>query len=460
MNFKNLKLALLIFVEYVKRNKKWLILAILAISLLLLIQYKFKIFFQTNYLRMGLVGTYQEYDIPIDVTRLTSSALVVADSEGRMGPGLAQSWDVNNDATEFKFKLRENLSWVDGTPLLASDLEIAIPNAEFNVLDNRTIHFKLKEPYSPFPSLLTKPLFKKGTLLGTGPYKIAKVEKSKIFITKLTLNSYDQNLPNLYIRFYPNETVAKTGFNMGEIQVLIGPGNPSLGIDNPQVKFKQETDFSKVVVILYSLKDSLVSNRSVRQALSFASPKIAGEEIANNPYALSSWAYNKDTKRYLSNIEEAKLALGRAKSAVSEDKLKGELILTATPNLEDVAKKIESSWRNLGFDVKLRIESGVPQNFQALLITQGIPLDPDQYFLWHSSQEKTNLTKYSSLRVDKDLEEGRKVITLEDRKQNYFNFQRTLLEDAPATFLYFPKHNIIYLKKVEKLLDKVLSISN
>ena len=112
----------------------------------------------------------------------------------------------------------------------------------------------------------------------------------------------------------------------------------------------------------------------------------------------------------------------------------------------------------MGFDTKLRIETGIPQNFQALLITQSIPTDPDQYFLWHATQTKTNLTKYDSKRVDKDLEDGRKIITEEDRKQKYFDFQKTLLEDAPAAFLYFPKYNIVYLKKVESLLDKVLNI--
>ncbi len=458
MNFKALKLSFLIAFEYTKRNSKWFIFGLISLPILFFVEYKFGLLFSDSILRVGLVGTYQEHDIPQDVTKLLSRGLVKAGLDAKMNPDLVEGWSVNNDATEFKFTLKDNLYWADGTKLVASDISVAIPNAESFVLDEKTIQFKLKESYSPFPSLLTKPIFKKGTLIGTGPYKVEKVEKSKIFITKLTLISEKEGLTTLQIRFYPSESVARTGFNMGEVSVLMGFSNQHMMLDNPQLKLKQEIDYSKVVVVLFSTKDPLLSNRSVRQALSFAAPIIEGEQVANNPYPAHFWVYNPDSKKYLSNMDEAKKAMSRAKSSVPEDKLKGELILTTTPNLEEVAKKIEVAWKALGFDVKLRVESGVPQNFQAMLITQGIPQDPDQYFLWHSTQEKTNQAKYSSLRVDKDLEEGRKALADEDRKNSYFDFQRSLLEDAPATFLYFPKHSIIYLKKAERPLNKVLEL--
>ena len=115
-------------------------------------------------------------------------------------------------------------------------------------------------------------------------------------------------------------------------------------------------------------------------------------------------------------------------------------------------------WQELGLNAKLRVESGIPQNFQALLITQIIPQDPDQYQLWHSTQTLTNLSKYSSPRADKDLEDGRKTASEEERKEKYMDFQKVLMEDAPATFLYYPKYNIIYLKKIEGLLSKILPI--
>lgn len=447
-NFKFFKIVALIFLRLIARRRKWIIVAFLSVLLLALIQAKFNIFPGSRILRIGLVGTYQEHDLPPEVTSLLSGSL----------PELVSSREVNNDATIFKFRIKEDLQWSDNTSLTAEDLEFNIPDAEMSMQDDQTILFKLKDSYSPFVSLLTKPVFKKGTKIGTGPYKIYKIEKSRIFITKMVLEPSTNELPKIIIRFYPSEKVAKTGFEIGEVQVLTGLSSPLPQEANPQIISRQKTDFSKIVTVLYFTKDPLLANRSVRQALGYSAPQIEGEDAANNPYSPQSWAFDPDAKKYLANPKEAEAALERAKSALSLEKFNQELILTATTSLEETGKLVVAAWKKLGFDAKLRIESGIPQNFQALLITQSIPEDPDQYFLWHSTQEKTNLTKYSSARVDKDLEDGRKALSQEERKEKYFDFQKTLLEDAPATFLYFPKHNTVYLKKVEPLLDKILNL--
>lgn len=447
---------MLITRETLKRNWLWVLTGVVAVTAVILLQVKFQLFYSSNTIRVGIIGTYQQHDLPGEVTALLSSGIVRVDSNNRIKPGLVSGWEENNDATIFKFRLKDNLKWSDGTPLKASDLEFPIPNTTVTYPDERLIQFNLKEAYSPFPSLLIKPVFKRGTLIGIGPYKITKIEKSRIFITKIILENIDPKLPLLQIRFYPSEKVAVAGFNLGEVQAILGLGNPMDIEDSPLIVKKQKADFGKIVTVLYRVNDKLLSNRSLRQALSFKIPEASNEVVANNPYPPFSWAYDKDAKKYFSNEEEAKDAMGRAKLTVASDMLKSELILTTTPNLSETGKNITEAWKKLGFDAKLRVESGIPQNFQALLITQSIPVDPDQYYLWHATQTKTNLTKYDSKRVDKDLEDGRKIIKEEDRKAKYFDFQKTILEDAPAAFLYFPKYNMVYLKKIEPLFLKVL----
>lgn len=453
-----LKLTLLIFLEYLKRKKGWFIGVVIISTILITLQVKLSLIKQPETVRIGLVGTYQQHDLPEEVVKLLSTGLVKAGSDGKILPNLVNGWEVNNDATQFKFKLKDNLFWIDNTEVKSQDLEFNIPNTSISYPNDKTIQFDLKESYSPLPSLLVKPVFKKGTLLGVGPYKLTRIEKSRIFITKITLTSADPKLPILYIRFYPTEKVAITGFNLGEVQVLLGLSNPKLLPQNPLTQLKQKTDYSKIVTILFQTTDSLLRNRSLRQALAYQTPQISGEEVANNPYPPNFWVYNKASKKYLSNPKEAKEAMARAESQLSQDQLNSDLLLTTTPNLEEVGRVVTNAWKELGFNSKLRLESGIPQNFQALLITQSIPVDPDQYFLWHATQAKTNLTKYDSKRVDKDLEDGRKITSEEEREEKYFDFQKTLLEDTPATFLYFPKYNIIYLKKIEPLLDKVLGV--
>lgn len=455
MNFKSVRLFVLIVFEYLKRNLIWAAGGLAFVIILVAFLTKFNFFHSPNVIRIGLVGTYQEHDLPHEVTKLLSSGLVEASGDGKIKPFLVNGWETNNDATSFKFKLKD-LKWADNSVLKSSDLEFSIPNTNISYPDDKTVQFDLKESYSPLPSLLIRPIFKKGTLIGIGPYKIAKIEKSRIFITKLILEPRDNKSPTIIIRFYPNEKIAVTGFHLGEVQVLMGLSNPKLVNLNSLVSVKQTVDYSKIVTVLFQTIDPLLRNRSLRQALAFQAPKIDNEEVANNPFPPESWARNSDAKKYLSDPEEAQSALARAKTSLTDDNLKSELILTTTPNLEEVGKTVVASWKKLGLDSKLRVESGIPQNFQALLITQGIPIDPDQYFLWHATQTKTNLTKYDSKRVDKDLEDGRKIITEDERKIKYFDFQKTLLEDAPVVFLYFPKYNVVYLKKIEPLLNIII----
>lgn len=459
-NVRSVKLWSLITVEVLKRNKIGISAGVIFILLFIFVQAQFNIFYHPNSITLGFIGTYQEHDLPTEVTKLVSQPLVKTDSSGVVKGNLVSGWETNNDATDFKFKLKDNLKWADGSAIKSGDLVFSIPNVEISTPDDKTIEFKLKESYSPLPSLLTRPIIKKGSMMGTGPYEIKKIEKSRVFITKIELKALDKNLPDVSVRFYPTEKVAITGFNLGEVQVLFGLSKLAPFSNNPKVGHSQKTDYSKIVSVLFQTEDPLLSLRSLRQALSYITPIIKEEEKADNPYPPTLWAYDKNSKIYLNNADDAKAALKRAESQMDAGKMHSEIILTSTPNLEEVGKSVVNAWKSLGFDAKLRVESGIPQNFQSLLITQSIPTDPDQYFLWHATQKKTNLTKYNSKRADKDLEDGRKIITQEDRKTKYFDFQKTLLEDAPAIFLYFPKYNIVYLKKKEDLLNKVLKLEN
>lgn len=453
---RTLRVQLLIFYLYVKRGWRNILLNSFLIGFIVWgFIYLNLITFTQNLLTEGMIGTYQEHDLPQEITRLLSSSLIDIDDSGRIIPKLASSWEVNSEATFYKFHLQDNLYWVDGTRLKASEIDLNFPNVEVSAPDDTTLTFKLTESYSPFPSLLEKAIFKKDSRIGTGPYKIQDLEKSRVFITKLILTTKDKNLPTLSVRFYPNDKTAQTGFALGEVSVLLGT---SPGFEAPSIKNIKKIDYTKIVTVFFNTEDSLLSSRSIRQALSFSTPAIQNEIAAKKPYPPFFWTINPESKDYLNNTEEAKAALERAKNNITAEIMKKELALTTVPQLEEVGKKIVAAWRELGINAVLRVESGIPQKFQALLITQSFPSDPDQYFLWHESQKTTNLSRYAQKRVDKDLEEGRKLTKEEDRKVKYQDFQKVLLEDAPAVFLYFPKYHIHFYNRAKSNLEKVIPL--
>lgn len=454
---KYLKIPSLILFKLLFRNSKFILIGIFLIGALSLSLLKFgPMIMERDHLTEGMIGTYQRHDLPEAVTKLLSRSLVNFNKEGRIVSDLAE-YSANKELTEFTFKLKDS-AWIDGTKVKSTDLEFGIDDVEVSYPDEKTLVFKLKEPFAPLPSLLTKPVFKKGTSIGTGPYEVKNTEISRIFLTKINLESKDPSLPKLIIRFYPNEKTALTAMSIGEIQSLLGVNDTSL-TSQKTYELKQETSYSKVVSILYNTKDPVLGNRSLRQALSYGAPLVKNEVEAKTPIAPFSWSYSEDdVNDYLSNEKEAKAAFGRAKGNMSAEQLKKEIVLTTTPQYNELGKQIIESWQKLGIKAVLRVESGIPQNFQALLIAQTIPIDPDQYALWHSTQTQTNLTGYDSKRVDKDLEDGRKISDEKERLKHYADFQRILLEDSPATFLYFPKYNVIFLKKAESKLTQVLPL--
>ena len=240
---------------------------------------------------------------------------------------------------------------------------------------------------------------------------------------------------------------------MGEIQSLFGVVEvENLSNSYPYLIYSKP-NIRRLVTIFYNTKDPILSDDNLRLGLSFAAPSIKGEMEARTSLPTSSWAFNSDVKDYLDNSAMAKTYLNKVKSGRDST-----ITLTTTSNLKDVGERVVEAWNKNGIKAVLRIESGIPQNFQALLITQNIPVDPDQYSLWHSTQVQTNISRYSSPRVDKDLEDGRKSTNLEERKAKYQDFQKTLLDHAPATFLYFPKYNVLYIEKVDSLLQKIIKL--
>ncbi|MBI2035016.1 MAG: hypothetical protein HYT11_04755, partial [Candidatus Levybacteria bacterium] len=342
--------------------------------------------------------------------------------------------------------------------------------------NEQTLEFKLKNPFATFPSVLSKPIFKKDTLIGFGPYVVDSIQieqssplsfftKENLFATQkppqlvksITLSSKTVKPARIKFIFYATEEKAKLALKLGEVQAVGGLANFSDFAGWRNTNFYSRDQWQKMLLVIYNTKDALLSDRQIRQALTWAIPAQDGQiATASSPISKNSWAYNSDIKRYTYDMEEAKKVLDRAEQKEGSPTGQMQITLSTIPSYLASATKIKDSWEKLGFQVDLDISPDVPQrvqdqrDFQALLIGQVIPDDPDQYSLWHSTQKRTNLSGYSSPRNDKLLEDGRRIMNQNERRIKYFDFQRFLVEDAPAAFLYYPKYNFAIMKKVDR----------
>jgi len=388
--------------------------------------------------RIGFVGQYTLNNLPSGLNNAISRGLTKINSEGLIEPDLAISWEINQEGTKYKFILDSAAFWSDGTQIKAQDLDLKIPETKINIIDDFTLEFELKEPYAPFLSLLSRPLFK-NQKIGASVFTLKSIKYSGPYLKTLEIAGPTQNF--IY-RFYPSNESAWLGFRLGEIDqlnnLLINPVHQNSAWKD-KIKVNEELNRSQYLAIIFNLADPYLSNKSFRQSLAYAIEKKAPnpEARALTPIRPDSWAFNPKVKPYEYNPVQAKELFEKFST---EATISGELEinLATSQTFLPLAESIALSWENtLGIKTKVKVVNNIEPNFQALLITQLIPLDPDQYALWHSTQS-TNITHYSDLKIDKLLEDGRRISDLKKRKEIYLDFQRFLVEDLPAIFLQYP----------------------
>lgn len=387
--------------------------------------------------RIGMIGSYTPTNFPLEIQNRISYGLTNITASGEATPAAAQNWEIKDEGKTYIFHLNKDLTWQDGKQFRAGDINYNLKDAEISILGDYDIEIKLKEAFAPLPVLLSQPLFKEG-LVGLGNYAVTSLKVDNDHLTDIYLRPLKdkEKLPLLKYRFYPTGEEAILAYKLGEIDIVENISDLS-PLTNWRVKVETKTLNNRHIVLFYNMNDPLLSQKGIRQGLDYALPDFIREERASSPLSALSWAYNDKSKTYANDPKLAKKLLqSNEDSSKSAQK---QIALFTNSTYQDLAKVIASSWRDLGFDVEIKIEKDLPENYQILLAAQEIPADPDQYGLWHSTQDKTNITNYRSPRIDKLLEDGRKIIDQNERRKKYFDFQKYLMDDLPAVFLYYPK---------------------
>lgn len=361
---------------------------------------------------------------------MISQGLVKVLDNSEIIPQIAKGWKIEEDGKRWVFDINKDIKWQNNKNISTDDLNYNFSDVEVAKTEN-TITFNLKEPYIPFIVLLENPIFKKG-LLGTGEWRVDKLSLKGDFIQYIHLK---KNGNSKLIKFYPTEEQAKYAFKMGEVNKLNNINNAKSFDGWKNVKIDKFVKYNQVIVIFFNTSDSFLSDKNFRISLNYAIDKSVFENRAISPINPESFYYNPQVKTYAYDLEKAREFLKDIKTKLPKDYV---LKLISTPNLIDTADTISKMWRELGINSNILVSSVIPSDYQAFITIFDIPKDPDQYSLWHSTQSGTNITKYKNLRIDKILEDGRVEMNKEERKGIYLDFQRFLVEDSPAIFLFHP----------------------
>lgn len=392
---------------------------------------------------IGLVGAYTQDSLPDSITNKVSQGLTIVAPDGTIKPGLASSWDILNNGKTYRFHLKKGIHFSDGQELTSSTVNYNFSDVTEIKPDKYTIIFKLNSSYAPFLVTVSKPLFDRG-FSGVGDYHLEKINISSGFIQSLTLVPSKNDETTINYEFFPSEDAIKLAYLLGEITEVDGISTSTTASMNLQ-NFHNTTisripDYSQLVTLFFNNDDSELSNKKLRLALMSATPtKFSDGTTAYLPYSPISTYYNKDISPRIQDFEYAKSLLQPSSTSSLSGQIKPPSTLTIQTfaRYRSVADSIAKAWKNLGINTQIQIVEGMPTQYQIFLGDFNIPQDPDQYTLWHSLGPD-NITHYKNLRIDDLLESGRETVDVTKRKSIYDDFQKYLLDDAPAVFLYYP----------------------
>lgn len=215
----------------------------------------------------GIVGTPRFInpvlaisDTDRDVTSLVFSGLMRRSQEGKLIPDLAESYNISNDGLTYTFTLKPKITFHDGKSLTVEDIVTTIKYIQdplikspkktnwdgvtVTKIDDRTISFKLKQPFSGFlenttigilPLHIWKDISpeefglvkENRDAIGSGPYEIKNIStNSNNSIQKITLKRFNKfalgkpYITKITLNFYPNENAAVTDFNKNNITIV------------------------------------------------------------------------------------------------------------------------------------------------------------------------------------------------------------------------------------------------
>ena len=305
----------------------------------------------------GLVGqprfinpVYANSDVDRDMVQLTFSGLMKYDKNLQIVPDLAKNYTIEEEGKVYTFYLKENLLWQDKNPLTADDIIFTIKtiqNPDFNSpcranwvgveiekIDDLTVRFKLKKPYSAFLEnatikILPQHIWQNILLenfplepynlepVGSGPYKVKNIQKKKDGqITSLTLNRnpfYFGKTPyisEIKVLFFNNEEEL---IKEAQREKIKGLGLSSLiGLNENWQNYL--FSFPRYFAVFFNQeKSKTLSYKEVRLALNYGTNKEEfGEKIIHSPILPEIYGFESPSKIYEFNIEKAKQILEEA----------------------------------------------------------------------------------------------------------------------------------------------------
>lgn len=461
---------------------------------------------------VGAVGTSSlEMNVmPAFLQGSVFDSLLTADpNDGELKAGLAQSYQVSDDGLTYTFKLRPGVHWHNGDPFTADDVVATIkafssanfrgtPVTNFGSLasaaasDPQTVVLKFGQPdcsaltgigtLSILPRAVAAstdfPRLSAAQMIGTGPLQFGSITGSQIALTPNP--DYYGGAPGIAtwtLSLFASADALRAAFASGQVDVMEAAPGEYDAVKGLKGRILA-TDAPQYVSMLFNTGTPALSDPRVRQALSYAIDRSVllndvegqGDVIdagvlpafwANGSAALPHYAYDPaKAKQILADAGWTDSGDGVLRKDGKPMTL--ELWTEADhPILEPVSFRLREMLAALGVNVVLELDDrpgwitrAFEHRFDLLLLIRNIPLDPDQHWYWQSDQDEVasgfNFGSYSNASVDADFQGLARApgCAADVRAKSFADINRTLVTEAPATFLFAPKQYLVLRDRV------------
>ncbi|KWW21869.1 MULTISPECIES: glutathione ABC transporter substrate-binding protein [Bacillaceae] len=407
--------------------------------------------------------------------------LVQRDKNGEIQPMLAKSWKQKDDTT-WEFKLREDVTFHDGTPFNADavkktfnrllDPAVASPRAvvfemvkEVKAVDEYTVQFILKEPFSPLLSILAnheggiispKTIEKYGKKIiqepnGTGPFVFDSWSPGQE-ITLVKNKDYWGNEPKVdkvIFKVVPEDSTRISMIETGEAQ--IAEPLPIAVMDQVESSAAMDVYRSEgygTEYLGFNVKNEPFNDVRVRKAIAHA---IEMDSIikgvfnnvgvkANSLMGSKVFGYNASLEAYDYNLKEAKKLMAEAGYSKGLD---ATILTMDSKERVNLAEVLQSQLKGIGIHLKVQVmeygsfveqvNKGQSEMFIISWRNATGDADYNQYNLFHTNSQGAagNTFFYSNQKVDDLIDAARKEKEEQKRKELYAEAQEIEMADTP-----------------------------
>ncbi len=346
-----------------------------------------------------------------EIDRAVLEGLLEEDENGEPKPQLCESYEANEDNTEWTFYLRKGVKFHNGEEMTSKDAVASlnrwldkntiarksIPTEYFEAADDYTVKISFSEPclllpyvlcnYAQFSAILPASVIEAAgeenltveQLIGTGPYKFAewavdshvRLEKFDDYMPPSTEASgaWGDRTPyadNVYIYFVTDTTTRLNGLETGEYDIVTSVAfTDTAKLEATEGTKMLKENWTSLTITMNKSEDSVLHDPRWRQIISYC---MNADEIMSGsystmtdyvPYDVDPCYFNEASQWYTDVSSVQYQYLEKAKTLLKEINYDGTpLVMMSTqayPELYNATLILQQQLEAIGVNVELNV---------------------------------------------------------------------------------------------------------